>query len=87
MFFTKLVMVLGALFLAFLVWLALRGVPVVGEGLVTVLVLAVLVAGGNFLSRRTPGGSRRASELEPRPLHPTPLPPDAAGDAARDPGA
>lgn len=88
MFFTKLALGLGALFLAFLIWLALMGVPVVGEGLITVFVLFALVAGGNLLSGRGRGRSRRAaSELEPRPLRPAPSPPEAGGDGAEDPGA
>lgn len=78
--FTKLAMVLGALLLAFFVWLALMGLRIASVGLVTVFMLFVLVAGGNLLSARRSGPRR-----EPRPLHPTPptpgrsAPEDAGG--------
>lgn len=65
--FTKIAVAGGIAVLAFMFFLALIGFRVVGQGLVVLVVLVALIAGGNLLSARGSTGRRRP-EPEPRPL-------------------
>jgi hypothetical protein len=87
MIFTKIALVLGVLVLGFVVWLALVGVHAVGEGLVTLVVLVLLVGGGNLLGGRHSYGARRTADVEPRPLSDWRPPVASARAVAADPDA
>lgn len=62
MTYTKFAIGFGLAFLGFLCWMAAVGVSAVREGLISVFVLAVLVAGGNWLAGRSSYGPRRRPE-------------------------
>jgi hypothetical protein len=68
MVLTKIAIALGVLALGFGCFLALLGVNAASEGIVTLVVLVVLVAGGNLLAGRGSYVRRRAEVLEPRRL-------------------
>ena len=62
MIFTRLAWLFGVLLLAFLCWLAIRGLTILVPLLVTAFVLVVLIGGGNLISGRSSssGGRGRA---------------------------
>ena len=53
MIFTRLAWLFGLLLLAFLCWLAIRGITIVVPFLVTAFVLVLLIGGGNVISGRS----------------------------------
>lgn len=94
MIVTKIALGAGVAVLGLVIWLAVIGVPAAGEGLITLVALVLLVAGGNALGGRSSYGSRRAgrADVDPVPLStafPTsvgetaPSEPPDGGDGAR----
>jgi hypothetical protein len=63
---TRLAVVLGVLLLGALCFLAAIGFTPLVAPLVTVVLLVVLVGGGNLLSGRSQHGGRRPSESDPK---------------------
>lgn len=80
MTFIKVGIIGGIVILGILIWMAIIGVAIAAEVLITVFVLVALVGGGNWLSGRRTGRTHGAP-----PLSSTVAPADGT-DAGADPG-
>jgi hypothetical protein len=66
--FTKIALGAGVVMVGVVIWLAVIGVGAAGEGLITVVALVLLVAGGNALGGRSSYGGRRGSRADAEPV-------------------
>lgn len=82
MTFTKVAIVVGLALLAVVIWLAVSGLGVAREGLVSLFALVLLVGGGNLLSGRAGSRSRRGGTTVAR--GPAAIEPGDAIDTAHD---
>ncbi|MGC8471333.1 MAG: hypothetical protein ACP5PM_03440 [Acidimicrobiales bacterium] len=80
MTFTKIAIAIGVVLFGFVCWLAVSGVGAAREGLVSLVALVALVAGGNLLSGWARPAAKRSTAVTRAPAAAEPASERSPGD-------